>query len=145
VVGFSRAKQQRLLDVLGLGQLREYGLVLLMTIAGFVVMLAWSLTLNQRPRMRDPVALAYARFLRKLSPLGLGRRSDEGPVDHRDRVVDQRPDLQSSVDDIVGRYLRLRYAAIGGHNEQQQLRRRVQAFKPQRRPPTSRQGSRDDA
>lgn len=134
VVGFSRNKQQRLLDALGLGHLREYGLVLLMTIAAAAVMLAWSLALNQRTRMRDPVALAYLRFLRKLTPLGLRRRSGEGPVDHRDRIVEQRPDLQPSIDDIVGRYLRLRYAGIGGNAERDQLRRRVQAFKPRRQP-----------
>lgn len=143
VVGFSRAKQQRLLDALGLGHLRLYGLVLLMTITAAAVMLVWSLALNQRPRPRDPVALAYQRFSRKLGPLGLSRRSDEGPVEHRDRVVTQRPDLQSSVDDIVGRYLRLRYAAIGGLAEQEQLRRRVQAFRPQRRTPTAGPSSHD--
>ncbi len=81
------------------------------------------------------MALAYLRFLRKLTPLGLRRRSGEGPVDHRDRIVAQRPDLQPSIDDIVERYLRLRYAGIGGNAERDQLRQRVQAFKPRRRPP----------
>ncbi len=76
VVGFSRNKQQRLLEALGLGHLREYGLVLLMTIAGTSLMLLWSLALSQRPRQRDPVIRAYAQFLRKLTPLGLGRRAD---------------------------------------------------------------------
>lgn len=134
VVGFSRHKQQRLLDALGLGALRDYGLALVMVIGGAAVMLLWSLALSRPRKSDDPVQRAYHRFLRKLRPLGLGRHADEGPQDHRDRILARRPDLQSAVDLIVGLYLRLRYSPNGDASDRARLRQHIRAFAPPRRP-----------
>jgi len=135
VVGFSRYKQQRLLDELGLGAWRDYGLALAMAVGGAAVMLLWSLLLGRRPRSADPVTRAYRRFLRRLEPLGLGRLAQEGPVEHRDRVVAARPDLGPAVDGIVSRYLRLRYAGTGDAADRDALRRQIRGFRPSRRRP----------
>jgi hypothetical protein len=122
VVGFSRLKQQRLLQSLGLGQFRELGLALGMIIGGAALMLLLSLALGRPPRVQDPVLRQYQRFLRKLQRLGLGRHAQEGPIDHRDRVVARRPDLRVAVDRIVALYVR------------HVLERHVKAFRPRRRP-----------
>ncbi|MGB5834642.1 MAG: DUF3488 and transglutaminase-like domain-containing protein [Thiohalocapsa sp.] len=136
VVGFSRHKQQRLLDALGLGHLRDYGLALAMTIGAAAVMLVWSFLLGRRPVETDPVNRAYQGFLRKLEPLGLGRQASEGPLEHRDRVIAKRPDLKAAVDDILGHYLRLHFAGIGAGEERDKLRKSIRSFVPTRRPPT---------
>jgi len=134
VVGFSRLKQQRLLQSLGLGQFRELGLALGMIIGGAALMLLLSLALGRPPRVQDPVLRQYQRFLRKLQRLGLGRHAQEGPIDHRDRVVARRPDLRVAVDRIVALYVHLRYG--GGENDSARhvLERHVKAFRPRRRP-----------
>ena len=138
VVGFSRYKQQRLLEALGLGNLREYGLALLMAVGAGAVMLAWSLALSRPRRSDDPVQRSYLRFLRKLHARGLGRHTDEGPQDHRDRITALRPDLKAAVDAIIGLYLRLRYSAAGSAADRQQFSKQVRSFSPARRPPTRR-------
>ena len=132
VVGFSRLKQQRLLDQLGLGQLRELGLALVMTIGGSLIMLVWSLLLSRPARERDPVLRAYQRFTDKLARVRLERRPNEGPLDHRDRIIAKRPDLAKPVVSIVGLYLRLRFAAGAGGADQALLEQRVRAFRPRK-------------
>jgi len=138
VVGFSRGKQQRLLEALGLGNLREYGLALLMAVGAAAIMLLWSVALNRPRRPDDPVQRAYHRFLRKLHERGLGRHSDEGPQDHRDRITALRPDLKAAVDAIISLYLRLRYSADGSADDRQQFSKQVRSFSPARRPPRGR-------
>jgi hypothetical protein len=50
VVGFSRLKQQRLLEHFGVGHLREFRLALGITIGGALNMLLWSLVLSRPAR-----------------------------------------------------------------------------------------------
>ena len=132
VLGFSSAEQRQLLDWLGLGHLREYGLALLMSAAGSAVMLTWALALARRPRPRDPVQRCWQRFGRRLARLGLAPRHHEGPLDYRNRVVTVRPDLSAPVDAIVDAYLRLRYRPAAG-DDPRTLCRRVRRFRPRRR------------
>lgn len=130
VVGFSRNKQQRLLDALGLGALRDYGLALIMLIAGAAIMLLLSLNLARQRRPDDPIQRAYHHFLDKLRPLGLARRVNEGPLEHRDRVISRRPDLRTPVDAIVGLYLSLRYSGNSAATDRDHFQQRVRAFRP---------------
>ncbi|NBC49770.1 MAG: DUF3488 domain-containing protein, partial [Gammaproteobacteria bacterium] len=91
VVGFSSRDQRRLLDQLGLGPLREYGLALLMTIAGSAVMLAWALALARQPKPRDPVQRCWQGFERRLARIGLGPGRHEAPMHYRARLLRARP------------------------------------------------------
>ncbi|WP_295538624.1 DUF3488 and transglutaminase-like domain-containing protein [uncultured Thiohalocapsa sp.] len=112
VVGFSRAEQQRLLAGVGLERFRDTGLIVLMTLAGTGVMLAWGLWLARPRPARDPAAAAYIRFQRRLARIDptLAKRPQEGPLDHHARLVAARPDLAQQADAVVSAYVRMRYA-----------------------------------
>ena len=133
VVGFSNHKQQRLLEGVGLGQLRHYGLVLLMAAAGVAVMLAWSVALARRGPPAEPTLRAWEGFCAKLARIGLGRRAGEGPVDYHSRVLAARPDLAAEVEPIFAVYLRLRYRSEGNATDLAQFRSMVRRFRPPRR------------
>lgn len=134
VIEFSNRKQHRLLDWLGLGHLRQYGLIMMLAVGGSLVMLSWNLFLARPAPTGDPVQRAYERFSRRLSRIGLARRGGEGPLDYRDRILARRPDLARDVQEIIGLYLGLRYAARSGPEEQHRLQRSVAGFRPRRRP-----------
>ncbi|WP_462321980.1 transglutaminase TgpA family protein [Halochromatium sp.] len=133
VLGFSSQDQFRLLDRLGLGAWREYGLALLMTIAGSAVMLGWAMALARKPRTHDPVQRCWQRFGRRLARIGLGPQHHEAPLHYRARVFKARPDLQPTVDPIVDSYIKLRYQALPTKTVQQALCRQVGRFRPRRR------------
>ena len=132
VLGFSSRDQLQLLDRLGLRQLREYGLALLMTIAGTAVMLGWALALSRGPRTTDPVQRCWQRFQRRLSRVGLPPDRHEGPLHYRTRILRARPDLKSSVEPIVDAYLQQRYRAARGSDQAQNLCQQVRRFRPRR-------------
>jgi len=132
VVGFSSRDQLQLLDRLGLGQLREYGLALLMTLAGSAVMLGWALALARRPRARDPIQRCWQRFGHRLTRIGLAPQHHEAPLHYRARVLKARPDLQPTVDAIVDSYLRLRYQAPPTKTDHRILCRQISRFRPRR-------------
>jgi transglutaminase-like putative cysteine protease len=112
VADFSHFKQQRLLANIGLGPLRDIGLVAVMALAGAVVMLAWGLWLARPPGAADPVVAAYADFQRRLRRIDpeLTKRPDEGPLDHLARLAAARPELVAAAEPVVDAYVRLRYA-----------------------------------
>ncbi len=112
VVDFSHFKQQRLLAHLGLGPLKDLGLIALMALAGAAVMLGWGLWLARPPAVRDPVVAAYAEFQRRLRRIdpALAKRPGEGPLDHQARLAAARPDLAAGTGAVVEAYVRLRYA-----------------------------------
>jgi hypothetical protein len=132
VLGFSSRDQFRLLDRLGLGPLREYGLALLMTLAGSAVMLGWALALARKPRARDPVQRCWQRFGQRLARIGLAPQRHEAPLHYRARVLKARPDLQPTVDAIVDSYLRLRYQPPPTKANHRILCRQISRFRPQR-------------
>lgn len=130
VLGFSRTDQLQLLDRLGLGALREYGLAILMVIAASVVMLAWALALARAPKPSDPVQRCWHRFGRRLARVGLAPGRHEGPLHYRNRIIASRPDLRPAVTTIVSRYLALRYRQTAAPTEHRQLCSAVQRFRP---------------
>jgi transglutaminase-like putative cysteine protease len=132
VVGFSSRDQLRLLDRLGLGPLREYGLALLMGGAGALVMLSWAWALARRPRPGDPVQRCWERFGRRLARVGLPPARNEGPLHYRDRVLRARPDLRPEVDAIVEEYLRRRYQRAPSARSPSALCRQIRRFRPAR-------------
>ncbi|MGD8207135.1 MAG: transglutaminase domain-containing protein, partial [Thiohalocapsa sp.] len=143
VVGFSYDRQQRLLDALGMPQLRAPGLALVMIASAATVVALLTLALSREPLSREPVTRCYQRFLRRLERIGLGRRCDEGPVEHRDRILAGRPDLQPAVDAVVIPYLRLRFGLTALPGDRQRLKRGVAAFRPRRHPPRRDSGARE--
>ncbi len=111
VAGYGEQRQRALLERLGLGRfdhLSQAGLIVL-AIASLLLSFALASWYTGR-RERDPVVRLYARFCRKLARAGLARAPHEGPLAFAARVRARRPELYTAVEDIIRRYVLLRYA-----------------------------------
>jgi transglutaminase-like putative cysteine protease len=111
IVEFGEEQQRSVLDWLGFadGDWEMLGTALVISLAGFFVVLTSWLAWQYRPRKRDPVAQAYDQLCHRLAGRQLGRAAHEGPQDYLSRVAVARPDLHDGIDEIRSLYLSLRY------------------------------------
>lgn len=131
VLGYTRDRQSRLMELIGLGFLRgtrlAYGMV------GFtaLVVLILSIFILYRSReRRDPVQQVYFRFCRQLARKGMVRRPHEGPKDYGWRIIEWRPDLQEKVEPISRLYIGIRYGRMDSRENRKRLARLVRLFRP---------------
>jgi transglutaminase-like putative cysteine protease len=134
VVGYSNLRQQRLLDVFGLGALREYGLAAGMLLAATIVLGLIVTTLTRGDAKPDALEQIYRRFCRRLARIGLHRAPSEGPLAFGRRVSALRPDLRPAVDGFLALYLPLRYGGREPPGGLPALRRALAGFHPRSRP-----------
>lgn len=132
VLGLSSTRQQRMLEMVGLGYLREYGLVIALIAAAGVVLGLLLAAMTRTPGPRDPLESIYATFCKRLSRIDLPRRPSEGPLDFSRRVVAARPDLRGPVESFMACYLPQRYGSNEGMQERRELERRLRRFRPRR-------------
>jgi transglutaminase-like putative cysteine protease len=132
VLDFSLDHQRSLLEHLGLEDVRETGLALLMVAASSIVLglTLWGL-LGQRTRP-SPLETVYQRFCQRLARAGLPRRPDEGPRDYAERVARARPDLAPSVMPFIALYIRERYSPARSPDGVHELKRCLKGFWPRR-------------
>lgn len=126
VVELDRKRQLNMLEWMGLGFLREYGLALVMTVASAVVLGLLMLALMRSGGDADlsPAERLYLRFCRRLGRMGLVHHSSEGPLDYGQRVARARPDLAEPVEAFTELYARMHY---GGASLSQQNLDRLRA------------------
>jgi len=130
VIGLSNIRQQRMLDSLGLGSLKEYGLTLALILAAAVVLGLLLLSLTRPLGPRDPLERIYVRFCKRLSRIGLPRGIGEGPLAYSRRVIRARPDLRGPIESFVDLYLPLRYGSGKAHKGYGELARRLGRLRP---------------
>jgi transglutaminase-like putative cysteine protease len=126
VLEYSSARQQRLLDAVGLGVLREYGLALAMVVASAVVLSLIAAGMGRGRAPHDPLEKLYARFCRRLAARGLVRRPSEGPMMLCERAASTWPDLRTPIASFMSLYLLLRYGREAHDaNNLRELRQRL--------------------
>ncbi|HPB74881.1 MAG TPA: DUF3488 and transglutaminase-like domain-containing protein [Chromatiaceae bacterium] len=112
VLGLDRSRQQALLERLGLGWLREYGLAGLMIMAAGVVLGFLMLLLRREPgrTATDPLDQFYRHFCTLMARAGWPRQLNEGPIDYGQRLVAVTPaDMVERISSFTQRFARLRY------------------------------------
>ena len=127
VLDFSSEDQLALMDRLGLGALREYGLAALMLLAVGLTLGIVMLAMLRGPSHPDPLDALYARFCRRLARAGLPRHHHEGPSDYGRRVQTERPDLAGPVSRFLELYVPARYRAGATAETLAQLKSRLDA------------------
>jgi transglutaminase-like putative cysteine protease len=130
VVDFSLGRQERMLSAVGLGHLRQYGLVVAMLVVGAVILGLLTLALVRGADRREPLERIYQAFCDRLARVGLARAPSEGPADYARRVVAARPDLTDTIDGFMALYLPTRYGNDGDRMDLTALKARLRGFRP---------------
>lgn len=132
VLGYTPERQRSLLTRVGLDDAAWHTLAaLLLALTGLITLVLAAVTLHRlRVRVRDPVALAYARYCAKLRARGIVRLPNEGPLNYAERVIRARPDLETVVRAFTTLYVSLRYAGDVGTKGIERLSRLARDFKP---------------
>jgi transglutaminase-like putative cysteine protease len=132
VVKFDRLRQEELLMELGFDDAdwEDFAAALGIGLAAAMALLFVWLAFEFRPKRRDPAALSYARFVRRLARRGIELPTGEAPRDFAKRVRRLRPDLGTESLAITELYLRLRYLPAPVANDLRLLRGLVARFHP---------------
>ncbi|MGD9021295.1 MAG: DUF3488 and transglutaminase-like domain-containing protein [Lysobacterales bacterium] len=133
VIAFSADRQSRLLSGLGWELLDTARLVVAMMVGallvGGVVFLLMPRLLRYRSgRKRDPVLLAWQKFLRKLARAGYRPPPSMGPMELAAGTTGQLECDTGDIDQITGLYAQCRYAEGGGDPDR--LAELVAKFRP---------------
>jgi transglutaminase-like putative cysteine protease len=130
VIDYDPDRQMEILKGAGLEEsdwldLLVFGVAGIVATLGIYLAVAW-----RRSRVKlDRVAGTWRRFCRHLEKLGLKKELRECPRDYLGRVVHQRPDLAAAAQDIISRYIDLRYGKEDGSTDAATLfQRQVQRF-----------------
>jgi transglutaminase-like putative cysteine protease len=133
VIAFSADRQSRLFSGLGWDMLDSAKLVLVMLAGAFLVggvvflLVPYLLKYGGR-RKRDPVLLAWQKFLRKLGRSGYRPAPSMGPMELAAEAMGQLECNHDDMGQIAGLYTQCRYARGGGDADE--LARLVAEFKP---------------
>lgn len=114
IVQFNALRQKSLLSPIGIPESGQRDLLLALTIAVTIVLLvatAWVIRPARTAKV-DALEAAWQAFRRKVGRLGTPQRADEGPLSWlgRLRLHVQEPATMAQLEDIVCRYVDLRYA-----------------------------------
>jgi protein-glutamine gamma-glutamyltransferase len=112
VVNYNEDDQFELFQEL-FGDVTESKVLLLLMLMASVVIIAIGFTvirIDLNPN-RDPVVKLYMAIGKELERIGLARNKGEGPLNYRDRVIAQRPELEQIMTKITERYVKLSYNA----------------------------------
>jgi transglutaminase-like putative cysteine protease len=110
VVSYDEEVQVELFEHL-FGEITEQKVLLLLVGLASLVMVAVGLSVvSIGPRRKlDPVTHLYQTLASELSRIGLARKTGEGPLDYRDRVVAARPELAELMHDFTSLYVAINY------------------------------------
>ncbi len=125
VLGYNPDRQRELLSRLGLSNPDWQALTAAMTAITGALMLALAAWTLRRRHPADPVQRSWDRLSRKLAPIGLARRVEEGPLDYARRVAASRAQLAEPMQKIALLYADLRYGPYRGEEQIAELRRLV--------------------
>ncbi|MBN2384257.1 DUF3488 domain-containing transglutaminase family protein [bacterium] len=116
VIDYTDFQQQQFLNLLGLKTIPKLDLALVLILALLVTTGLGLLLLRIQPkplRNGDKVRILYDQFCQKLARQGLIRHQAQGPADYARLVCQKRPDLATTVNEISGLYIKLRYQEQG--------------------------------
>jgi protein-glutamine gamma-glutamyltransferase len=132
VVKFDAARQERILEALGLEETdwrQLAGLLGAGLAAALLLLSAWLAWEYRAPRV-DAAQRSYRRYTARLARRGIVRAAHEAPRDFLRRVARQRPDLAGQATAITEAYLRVRYAPAPTAVDLDRLRGLVRHFRP---------------
>jgi protein-glutamine gamma-glutamyltransferase len=113
VLGYSAARQRRLLESFGVPDLDSARLIQLFVIATVLALGGMFWLATRQEREKDPVLRAWRRLERRYRRLGLGREPHEPVTVWAGRVIEVRPEAQTLIE-LSARFVDWRYARDHG-------------------------------
>ena len=129
VLGYSKQKQGRILDLLGLGFARGAAVAIVASIVVLISLFAALLWYRGQQRV-DQVQADYLHFCSRMARRGVSRLPYEGAESYAQRIILQRPELKTAVDEIITLYNSLRYGKPDAARSRSELHRLVRTFHP---------------
>lgn len=113
VLGFNATRQRGLLQSFGIpdASTSELGIALALGV-GIALALTVGLLLRAPSGPRDPLRLAYARFLTRLAKVGASKPAHEGPLAFAERAAALLPEIAEEILALSRRYARRRYSPV---------------------------------
>lgn len=129
VINYNPDRQMELLKGVGMSQSNWVDL-LISGVSGVALLLGlYGLVAWWRGRKAvDRVGRSWSGFCRRLAKLGLVKGGQECPRNYLARICSQRPELTSAAEDIVGRYIDIRYGNGPNAEAERLFRRQIQRF-----------------
>lgn len=129
VINYNPDRQMELLKGVGMSQSNWVDL-LISGVSGVALLLGlYGLVAWWRGRKAvDRVGRSWSGFCRRLAKLGLVKGGQECPRDYLARICSQRPELTSAAEDIVGRYIDIRYGNGPDAEAERLFSRQIQRF-----------------
>ena len=129
VINYDPDRQMDILKGVGLEESNWLDMLLggaagVAALLGFYLVIAW-----WRGRtMVDTVGGAWYRFCRRLKKFDLEKWSSECPRDYLGRISSEKPELSAAAEDIIGRYIEIRYGSRHSKEAEQLFDRQVRRF-----------------
>ncbi|MBG7602564.1 MAG: transglutaminase domain-containing protein, partial [Gammaproteobacteria bacterium] len=128
VLGYSKQKQGRIMDLLGLGFAKGAAVAIVASILVMISLIAALLWYRGRERV-DPVQADYLLFCSRMAKKGVARLPYEAADNYARRIIVQRPDLKTAVAEIIRLYNGLRYGKLDDVYNRRELHRLVRSFR----------------
>ncbi|WP_028318067.1 transglutaminase TgpA family protein [Desulfobulbus elongatus] len=129
VINYNPDRQMELLKGVGLPD-SNWADLLIGGVAGVlgVLSLYGAVAWRRSRKAMDRVARSWAGFCRRMAKQGVAKTAQECPRDFLARIRRERPELTSAAEDIVGRYIDIRYGGNHDPGAAQLFRRQIERF-----------------
>lgn len=134
VLGYGPEKQKQFIKHLDIEAFNWVKLTFYLIIAiGIIVAAISAYIFLKSPRSSEPAKKYYDIFCKKMAKIGLKRMAHEGPVDFAERILINRKDLKTEIQNITDLYILIRYCS----NQQKliQLKAAIKSFTPVKKTP----------
>ena len=114
ILGYDQNKQNVLLKLLGFSASWQTLIILLVSGLVAVIMIFQLHRYYKNYQQIDRVYRSYLKLIKKLNKAGLGIKLSDAPVAVKQKAIQQFPEYQQSLSDIIDNYLLIRY---GNYNQ----------------------------
>ena len=128
VINYNNANQASFMSSFGIKDMKTM-VYWLMVFVGIITAILSLFLLYQKPKVTDPVLLAYNRFLKKLAKKGFTKNPGEGARDFAERIKPNLPEISTTIEQITTVFINQRYGSKPTEDGVLALAKLVKIFK----------------